>query len=156
MERGFYNPLMATHESRYRILYRDIDSMGYLYYGRYLDLFEMGRVEWMREEGFRYRDMEANLRLALPVTHAKCQYHSPLRFDDLALIRTEVIAWSGTTLCFSYHIFSQERQELCATGEVELGCVDLDQGQPQRLPKELLDTLTTLLPQCKGRRKQEG
>ncbi len=145
---------MIVRQARYRILYRDIDSMGYLYYGRYLALFELGRVEWMREEGFRYRDMEERLGLALPVTEARCRYRSPLRYDDLATVHTWIAAWSATTLRFAHELrLEEDGSRLCATGEVELACVRRGGGRPARLPAELREVLERCAPGARGRRR---
>lgn len=144
------------HPAHYRVLYRDIDSMGVLYYGRYLALFEMGRVEWLRAEGFRYRDLERDHGLLLPVTEARCRYRAPLAYDDLARVRTRVAAWSRTTIRFAHVVErapegphgrpadggpSSAPAPLCAEGEVELACVDAARRRPARLP----DGLTELL-----------
>ncbi len=143
---------MAVHESRYRILYRDIDSMGVLYYGRYLALFELGRTDWQREEGLRYRAMEEEEGKMLPVLRAECRYLAPLRFDDLALIRTEVLGWSAGTLSFRHEILCEETGKLCATGGVELGCVRCTDFKPTRLPGNYLDLLARKAPGARGRR----
>ncbi|HEX9795226.1 MAG TPA: thioesterase family protein [Planctomycetota bacterium] len=144
---------MIFREATYRILYRDIDSMGYLYYGRYLALFELGRVEWMREGGVRYRDVEQQEGLMLPVTQAHCRYRAPLRYDDLARIRTRVAAWSATTLRFAHEVLSSDDGRLCATGEVELGCMDAAERRPARLPERLRTVLDDLAPESKGRKR---
>lgn len=134
---------MVEHSTQYRLLYRDIDSMGVLYYARYLALFEMGRVEWMRSEGQRYRDVEQDLGLILPVTHAECRYRAPLRYDDLAEIRTRVTRCSGTRIAFAHQVYrvgeDGANPTLCATGSVELACVDDERHRPTRLPNKLKD-----------------
>ena len=142
---------MVHHESDYRILYRDVDSMGYLYYARYLELFELGRVDWMRLEGFRYRDMEDQLGLGLPVTQATCRYKMPLRYDDMAVIQTQVVGWSSSTISFGCEVRVKGEDSLRASGEVELGCIDLKTGRPGRIPEGLLELLETKLADKKGR-----
>ena len=98
---------MTTHTCEYRILYRDTDTMGVLYYGRYLELFELGRTEWQRAEGLKYREMEKLDGLMFPVIEAGCQYHQPLPFDELAIISTQVATWSPARLGFSHEIHRQ-------------------------------------------------
>jgi len=144
---------MSLRTTTYRILYRDIDSMGYLYYGRYLALFELGRVEWMRAEGLRYRDMETRMGLMLPVTAASCRYRAPLHYDDLAWIRTWIAAWSATTVRFAHEVRAEEDGPLCATGEVELGCVDARTRRPARLPEALQGIREVRAPGARGRRR---
>jgi acyl-CoA thioester hydrolase len=44
---------MYSFESNYRVRYADIDQMGFMYYGNYAKLFEIGRVEALRNLGVR-------------------------------------------------------------------------------------------------------
>lgn len=143
---------MEGHLTHYRVLYRDTDSMGVLYYGRYFELFELGRTEWLRDEGLRYRDMERDLGLILPVTRAECHYRGPLHFDDLAEVRTVVHGWTTSTLSFAHEIHSNESGRLCAAGRVELGCVTRAEWRPSRLPAAYSEMLQRVVPEARGRR----
>jgi acyl-CoA thioester hydrolase len=145
--------MVVYQDSEYRLLYRDVDQMGVLYYSRYLDLFELGRTEWVRDQGFSYRDMEEVLGLMLPVTHAHCDYVSSLRFDDIAVVRTFVVAWSAATVRYGYEIYEKSEMRLCATGEVELGCLTKADYKPSLLPKALLEVFQSAAPDKKGRKR---
>ena len=142
--------------ARYRVLYRDVDAMGVLYYGRYLALFELGRVEWMRDEGYRYRRMEEEEGLILPVTATHCRYHDALRYDDLAVVSTWIAAWSTTTVRFAHRVTREDDGALCATGEVELGCLTADGWRPARLPRPLVELLSQVAGDRKGRVRKEA
>jgi acyl-CoA thioester hydrolase len=128
--------------------------MGILYYARYLELFELGRTEWQRDEGLRYADMESEEGKMLPVVRAECDYITPLKFDDLAVIETTVHSWTATTLCFESQVFRGPGGELCARGLVQLGCVASDSFRPSRMPEKYLDLLGEQAPEKKGRRRQ--
>lgn len=140
-------------ETPYRILYRDVDRMGVLYYARYLELFELGRTEWARSQGWRYRDMEDRDGLMLPVTKAICRYRAPLGFDDEARIRTALIAWSRATIRYGFEVWSTEREILCAEGEVELACVTRVGARPAPLPEAFLRILRAVAGDREGRRR---
>lgn len=140
-------------ETPYRVLYRDVDRMGVLYYARYLELFELGRTEWARSQGWRYRDMEDRDGLMLPVTRASCRYLAPLEFDDEARVLTAVIAWSRATIRYGFEVWSSEQQRLCAEGEVELACVSRTGGKPAPLPPAFVQILRTLAPDREGRKR---
>ena len=88
----------------------------------------------------------------LPVVRAACRYRAPLRYDDLALIRTEVHGWTWSTLSFRHEIHSDETGELCATGEIELGCVRMSDWKPSRLPNSYHELLRSEAPDAWGRR----
>ncbi len=144
---------MVCQDSTYRILYRDVDQMGVLYYSRYLDLFEMGRTEWARSQGFSYRDMEEVLGLMLPVTEAHCRYRDSLRFDEVAVVRTTIAAWSRTTIRYAFEVFEQESQRLCATGEVELACLTRENPRPHALPEAFLAIMRRVAADKEGRKR---
>ena len=45
-----------------RVRYAETDQMGVVYYANYLIWMEVGRVEFCRAQGIRYRDMEDRRR----------------------------------------------------------------------------------------------
>lgn len=139
--------------SPYRILYRDVDRMGVLYYSRYFDLFEMGRTEWAREQGWRYRDMEDQLGLMLPVTEARCRYRAPIGFDDVAIVKTWVEAWSRATIRYGFELWSQEKDVCCAEAQVELACLRRTDFRPAALPPEFTRILQERVPGREGRQR---
>ncbi|RMH03556.1 MAG: acyl-CoA thioesterase [Planctomycetota bacterium] len=143
---------MVRHTTEYRILFRDIDSMGVLYYGRYLHLFELGRTEWLREEGLRYRDMQDEEGCMLPVTIAECRYLAPLRYDSLARIETTLHGWSSATIGFRHEVRDGESGVLCATGMVEVGCCRIADWRPTRLPAPYRELLARIAPELRHRR----
>lgn len=60
-----------THKLRSR--YGETDKMGYVYYGRYLEYFEVARTEMIRSFGLSYRELEEN-GVMLPVIHSELEY----------------------------------------------------------------------------------
>ena len=49
---------MIKGNFKIRIRYADTDQMGYVYYGRYANFYEIARVELFRSLGFSYKDLE--------------------------------------------------------------------------------------------------
>ena len=73
---------MTTHETRFRVRYAETDQMGVVYYSNYFIWMEMGRAEYCRAIGLRYKDFEANEGILLAVVEAHCRYLSPARYDE--------------------------------------------------------------------------
>jgi YbgC/YbaW family acyl-CoA thioester hydrolase len=73
----------------YRVIYGDCDSMAIVYYSNYLRLFEIGRTEWLRDQGIAYREVERK-GFFLPATEAYLKYAQPAAYDDLLTIETRV------------------------------------------------------------------
>jgi len=54
-------------ETRFRVRYAETDQMGVVYYSNYLVWMEVGRVEWCRQRGCNYREMERDSGILLAV-----------------------------------------------------------------------------------------
>jgi acyl-CoA thioester hydrolase len=130
---------MLVHETKTRVRYGETDQMGYAYYGRYAELFEVGRVEALRSIGFPYRALE-EAGVMLPVHDLHVRYHKPARYDDLLTIRTSIIAMPNVRIDFVYAILDEERAVL-TEGATTLVFVDRTTMRPRRAPQELVDAL---------------
>lgn len=118
-----------------RVRYKDTDQMGMVYYGNYFTFFEIGRVEYMRERGIAYKQMEQEDDSYIVVAHANCRYLRPARYDDLLRIRTRVSESRRRSIRFAYEILRHESGEVLATGET-LHIICNGQGRPKSLPEK--------------------
>jgi len=59
--------------------------MQVVYYGNYLTYFEVGRVEFLRQQGLPMSDVDQKVHL--PVVEAVVRYVRPARLDDLLEVR---------------------------------------------------------------------
>ncbi|MBI1784559.1 acyl-CoA thioesterase [Candidatus Sumerlaeota bacterium] len=79
------------------------DQMGVVYYGNYMELFEIGRTELFRSGGVDYREMESE-GFMLPAIHASCDYLSPAKYDDLLEIDTRIKTLTRAKVEFIYEV----------------------------------------------------
>ena len=106
---------MQTVEARVRVRYAETDQMGVVYHANYLIWMEVGRVEFCRAAGFRYRDLEQDgIRLA--VVEANCKYLSPALYDDEVVIRTRIDTVNTRKVRFAYEMDSAEGARRLAEG----------------------------------------
>ncbi len=91
-----------------RVRYKDTDQMGMVYYGNYFTFFEIGRVEYMRERGIAYKNMEREDESYIVVAEASCRYLRPARYDDLLRIRTRVSESRRRSVRFAYEILRHD------------------------------------------------
>ena len=49
---------MKSMDLEIRVRYSETDQMGVVYHGNYAQYFEMGRVEWLRNLGISYKNLE--------------------------------------------------------------------------------------------------
>jgi acyl-CoA thioester hydrolase len=127
---------MKVHtETTIRVRYAETDQMGIVYYGNYFTWFEVGRVEFCRQVGFEYKQMEIEDDSFIVVAEAQCRYKRPARFDDLLTIRTRVVESHRRTIRFGYEVREQTSGELIATGETVHVICDRG-GRPKALPEK--------------------
>jgi len=81
---------MYAHEIQLRVRYGETDQMGYLYYGRYAEYYEVGRVELIRSLGLTYKDLEEQHGIWLPVASLDMRFVRPAYYDDLLTVRSEL------------------------------------------------------------------
>ena len=127
---------MFTTETRIRVRYGETDQMGYVYYGRYAEYYEVGRTEMIRQLGMTYRYMEEK-GVLLPVVNLTINYKRPARYDDLITIKTTLREMPTARITFHYEIFN-EAGDLLNHGHAVLVFTDPHSRRPTRPPEELM------------------
>ena len=116
-----------------RVRYAETDQMGYVYYANYYIYFEVGRVEYMRQQGVDYKQMEIQDDSFIVVAESHCRYRRPARYDDSLRIRTRVTDFKRRTIRFSYEVLREDDGEFLATGDTTHVVCD-SHGKPKALP----------------------
>jgi len=106
-----------TGETKVRVRYAETDQMGVVYHSNFVIWFEVGRVELLRQMGFRYRDMEEQDDCHIAVVDLKLRYKAPAYYDDEVLIRTQLKNMRESLLHFGYEIVRAVDGTLLAEGE---------------------------------------
>ena len=119
-----------------RVYYEDTDAGGVVYHSNYLNYFERGRTEYLRERGLSVADM-ARRGYVFPVVHLEIDYRSPALHDDLLKIETEVLEIGKTSFVIGQQVIRVIDGKLLADGKVKLVCVGPGM-KAKRLPEELL------------------
>lgn len=96
--------MTPSAETRVRVRYADTDQMGVVYYSNYLVWMEIGRVEWCRQRGCNYREMERESGILLAVAECTCRYHAPARFDDEIVVKTWIERAHPRLVTFAYEM----------------------------------------------------
>ncbi|MCX6592777.1 MAG: thioesterase family protein [Acidobacteria bacterium] len=107
---------MSVVSTRVRVRFKETDQMGVVYHSNYLVWMEVGRVEWLRSRGLRYRDIERD-GVLMTVAEATCRYHAPARYDDEVEIVTSVKTAHSRMVKIGYILTNAETGEKLATGE---------------------------------------
>jgi acyl-CoA thioester hydrolase len=131
---------MLIHKTNLRVRYAETDQMQYAYYGNYLEYFEVGRAEMMRERGLTYKQIEEN-GYHMPVAEAFVKYKSPAFYDELLEIETKVELLPKLKVHIDHQIKSAERDVLIAEGYVELVFIIKETKKITRPPKFFVDAI---------------
>jgi acyl-CoA thioester hydrolase len=125
-------------EVEIRVRYAEVDAMGYVHHARYFVYFEVGRTELLRENGIRYRDLEAR-RLYYVVVRLECRFKAPARYDDLLTLTTSTERLSPVRVDHNYRL--RRGDALLAEASSTLALVGPD-GRPTPLPDDIYAALT--------------
>lgn len=130
---------MYTNSCKIRVRYGETDQMGYVYYGRYADYFEVGRVEALRSLGLTYKELEES-GVMLPVLEFSINYLKPAYYDDLLTVTNSIAEMPRSRITFQSST-SNEAGELLNEGEVVLVFVNAVSKKPCAAPRALIEKL---------------
>ncbi len=131
---------MLKTQTTYRVPYADTDQMGYMYYGLYAKLYEIGRAELVRELGITYKVLETVHQISMPVLRLECRYIKPSTYDELLTIESRLEEMPTKMIVFHHSIFN-EQKELINTGVVKLFFIDQKSGNRISTPAMLVEKL---------------
>jgi len=122
-----------------RVRYVECDPMGYLHHSHYLPYFEMGRIELLRQNGFSYRDLEAD-GIFFVVAKLSVNFKRPARYDDELELVTRIAKQTHVRYDHAYELRRVGDPQLLCTAETTIVCVDRV-GQIQQIPEKLGGTV---------------
>ncbi len=124
-------PLEYTHTLRVR--YPEVDAMGFVHHSRYLQYFELARVELLRSLGVSYADLEKD-GILFVVVKAAVNYRTPARYDEELAITTKVTKQTHVRYDHAYEV--KRGNVLICDGTTTIACVDRE-GKLREIPEPL-------------------
>ncbi len=115
-----------------RVRYAETDQMGVAHHGAYAAWLEVARVEWLRERGHAYTQLEAQ-GFSLAVSELRVNYRSAARFDDVLRIITRLSRAGSRGCSFAYRLEHADDGRLVASAETHHVAIDRS-GRAVRLP----------------------
>jgi acyl-CoA thioester hydrolase len=114
-----------TNEIRVRFV--ETDPLGIVWHGNYIQYFEDGREAFGRHHGISYLDQKDN-GFASPIVKSISEHKLPLRYGDVATIKTIYVDSPAAKMIFRYEIYNPAHELVC-TGETIQVFVALDSGE---------------------------
>ena len=116
-----------------RVRYPEVDPMGCVHHSRYLQYFELGRVELLRAMGYAYAELERQ-GVYFVVVKAEIRYRATARYDEELTLTTRVARQTTVRIDHAYEL--KRDGTLLAEGSTTIACVDKS-GQLQQIPEFL-------------------
>ena len=133
---------MVNNATDIRVRYADTDKMQFVYNGKYLEYFEVGRTELLRSVGLAYSEIEKH-GYQLPLIEAGLKYFAPALYDDLLEITSILEELYTPKVHIKYKVTRKETKELIAEGFTTHLFIKTDTKKAVRPPKVYVDALAS-------------
>ncbi len=124
---------------RLRVRFAETDQMGVAHHSSYVLWMEAARVEWLRERGISYVEMERS-GVSLAVSSVNVSYRAAARFDDEIEVETKLVEGKSRRFRYVYRLTRANDNTLLATAETTHTPVERS-GRAIRLSREWLGKL---------------
>lgn len=131
---------MISHITSIRVRYADTDKMQFVYNGKYLEYFEVGRTELLRNCGLVYSTLEKE-GYQLPLIEAGIKYKNPAYYDDILLIEAKLKELYSAKVHIEYMIKRESNEDLIASGFTSHMFIKTDTKKPTKPPQIYIDAL---------------
>jgi acyl-CoA thioester hydrolase len=138
-----------SSEVTIRVRYAETDQMGVVYHANYFVWFEVGRVEFLRQLGFSYKDMEQQDECHIAVVDAQCRYKAPAQYDDELVVRTWMKHVRQSAVQFAYELVRPADNRLLAEGETTHVVIGADMKK-RSIPEKYLRVFREAVRLAKG------
>lgn len=105
--------------SEVRVRFTECDPLGIVWHGNYIQFFEDGREAFGRHHGISYLDQKKN-NFSTPIVKSNCEHKLPLKYGDVATIKTTYVDSQAAKMIFKYEILNPEGQVVCTGGTVQV------------------------------------
>lgn len=122
---------LKEHILSFRVRYPEVDAQGFVHHSRYLQYFEMGRVELLRAQGFTYADLERQ-GILFVVAKVEVRYKAPARYDEELSLTTRIARQTTVRIDHTYQL--RRGDTLLAEATTMIACVDRA-GELQQIPE---------------------
>ncbi len=109
-------------ETNIRVRFNETDPLGIVWHGHYITYFEDGREAFGKKYGISYLEVKKS-GYAIPIVKSCCEHKLPLKYGDIAKIKTTFVDSLAAKLIFKYAIYNPEGMVVC-TGETVQVFVD--------------------------------
>lgn len=97
------------------VRFNELDPLGIVWHGNYIQYFEDGREDFGRKYGISYNDLKKE-RIMAPIVSVNCDYKRFVKYGEKLLIETIFVDNPAAKFILNYKIYRKENDELVAEG----------------------------------------
>lgn len=109
---------------RRRVLFCDTDASGLIHFANIFRYMEECEHRFLQSLNQRVYDTQEEHRIAWPRVHVACDYHKPLRFNDLFEVKLLVREVGESSVAYQFQFRRDDNELLCAVGDMTVVCVE--------------------------------
>ncbi|MEJ8473042.1 tol-pal system-associated acyl-CoA thioesterase [Roseibium algae] len=131
----------GIHVLPVRVYYEDTDFTGIVYHGAYVQFFERGRSDFLRNAGVHHSELKLGVdgkSLAFAVRKMSLDFLKTATIDDVLEVQTRLIEQKGARISLHQQIIRGD--EVLVSADVVVAVITAD-GRPVRLPAHLSQRL---------------
>lgn len=127
------------HISKVRVRFVETDPLGIVWHGNYIQYFEDGREAFGRHHDISYLDQKRH-GYATPIVKSHTDHKLPLRYGDVATVKTIYVDNPAAKMIFRYEIYNQDNHLVCTGETVQVFVENIGQGDLSlNIPQFFLD-----------------
>jgi 4-hydroxybenzoyl-CoA thioesterase len=120
------------------VRFDDVDYARIVYFPRLFGYCHETFEDFFRDEvGVTYPLMLQERRVGFPVVSTSADFQLPLRFGDPVRIVMETLKVGRRSLSNRYHLFHDEREELCSEVQIVTVSISMDRVESVDLPDDV-------------------
>jgi len=142
-----------------RVQFADTDMAGIMHFANFFRFLERAEHAFFRSLELSVVEREPAVpkdeQVGWPRVHASCDYHAPLRFEDVVEIELLMEEVRSKSLRYLFRVYKEDGT-LCAEGRMTAVCVRKDKATGQMkgvvIPERIISRLEAAPPEALKRR----
>ena len=103
------------HTIELEVKFSEVDSLGIVWHGHYIQYFEDGREAFGKQHGLSYLSFFDH-GFVTPLVNIHCDFKRSLKYGDIVIVETDYVLCESAKLKFNYKLFNAATGQVVAVG----------------------------------------
>lgn len=131
---------------RYRVAWVDTDALGVMHFSNYFRICERTEEEFMNSVGIPF---DLSKSISLPRVKAECNYKSPLRYNDEAIVSMSLKEIGKKHIKYSFEIKNRSNGKIAAICEIVVVAIN-SEFRSVELPEKIIERIKLFFDEYSG------